>query len=136
PVHREMEYALPLEKAGEAMRRLRAIIEQRGLRVNFVVELRFVAADDVLLSPDHGRASCRLGAYMYESASLGAYFREFEAAMLELDGRPHWGKEFTVGGDELCRRLPGYARFDAIRRRLDPQGTFVNAYVQRVFGEK
>src|SRR2546428_4644499 len=51
PSHQEMEYALPRELGAEGLQRTRALVERDGLRVNFIVGLRFVAGDDAWLSP-------------------------------------------------------------------------------------
>jgi len=134
PRHEETEYAIPIERTAEAMREVRALIESRGLRVNFIVEARFAAADDALLSPAHGRDSCHLGAYMYRCAGLDAYFEAFEALMARFGGRPHWGKQFRPGRAELRPLYPEFDRFDTIRRELDPRGMFENAFTRRVFG--
>src|SRR5215207_548564 len=47
----EMEYALPRERTAEAVRRVLALVEQRGFHVPFPIEVRTVAPDDALLSP-------------------------------------------------------------------------------------
>ena len=47
------------------------------------------------------------------------------------DGRPHWGKRSFLGAEELAPRYPRWADFAAIRERLDPEGRFVNAWVER-----
>ena len=134
PRHLESEYALPIEQAGEALRRLRALIEQSGLGVNFVQELRFVAADDLPMSPATGRVSCYLGAYTAVPRHAERYFAAFEEVMRELGGRPHWGKVFTATPDQLAATYPGWADFVALRQRLDPENRLVNPFISRVLG--
>jgi len=131
--HREMEYAIPRAQAPEALRRIRDLIERERLKVNHVVEVRFVAADENLLSPAYGRATCQIGAYMNDAPDLERYFDGFERLMMEVDGRPHWGKEFRVSGAAVRAMYPGWQRFDAIRRALDPDGMFANDFIWRVF---
>ena len=63
-----------------------------------------------------------------------AYFREVEAIMRELDGRPHWGKLHFQTADVLATRYPMWDKFQAVRGKLDPNGVFANAYTDRVFG--
>lgn len=133
PRHREMEYAIALEHTGAAMQQTRALIERTGVRVNFIVEVRFVPADDAWLSPAYGRDSCQLGAYMAEAPGIASYFDAFEQAMLALDGRPHWGKEFSVSGADIRSRYPQAERFAEQLRALDPDGLFRNAFVERMF---
>lgn len=134
PRHREMEYAIPVERAVTAIRGTRERIERSGVRVNFLVEARFVAGDDSYLSPTQGRPVCQLGAYMAETADLSAYYDLFETWMLEMGGRPHWGKEFFLRHHELAELYPEMPRFKAIREELDPHQAFVNDYVRRVLG--
>ena len=132
--HLESEYAIPYQHTREAAERMRALIRAQELRVNFIQELRFVAADDLLMSPAFGRDSCFFGAYIGACRDRERFFSGFEDIMLDLDGRPHWGKIFTVGHAEFAARLPNFERFAAIRARLDPNGVFVNPFIRRVFG--
>jgi len=134
PVHREVEYAVPMEQGPEAIDRTRALIDGKGLRVNFVMEIRFVKGDDAWMSPAYGRDTCYIGAYMAESADRQAYFEGFEAIMHALGGRPHWGKEHTIRPEQVRRVFPMAERFLALRRRLDPVGTFDNDCLRRAFG--
>ena len=131
--HRESEYAVPRARAPEALERLAAGIARERLNVNFVVELRWVRADDSLLSCSNGRDACYVGGYMREAPDRARYFAMFESLMQELDGRPHWGKEFSLAGADLRARLPGFARFAAVRKRLDPERRFDNDYLRRLF---
>jgi FAD-linked oxidoreductase len=134
PRHDETEWAIPRERAADALAGLRNLIERERLRVNFIVEVRFSAADDAMLSPGFGRESCHLGAYMFRSPGWDRYFAGFEAMMMERDGRPHWGKAQRFEPDYLRRVYPEMERFDAIRREIDPGGTMENAFIRRVFG--
>lgn len=135
PVHREMEYGIPRDCARAALVELRELIAREGLFVNFIVEARFTAADDIMISGAYGRQSCQLGAYIGECGSRARYFEAFEAMCLGMDGRPHWGKEFAADSGTLRRVNPRLAEFDQLRRRMDPDGRFTNAFTRRVFGD-
>lgn len=134
PRHLEMEYGLPLEAAGEALLAMRDLIARGRLKVGFVQELRFVAADTCHLSPAYGRESCQLGAYVGRGRDAAAFFRAFERVALDLDGRPHWGKIFSADAAALAPRYPRWERFQALRRELDPDGLFSSAFTRRIFG--
>ena len=134
PRHQEMEYSIPVEHAARALRATRELIESKGLRVNFIVELRFVAADDSWLSPAYERDSCYVGAYIAGGPHEQLYLDEFEKLMLSLGGRPHWGKEFKASAEALSAAYPKMADFVRLRDELDPQRMFSNAYAERVFG--
>ncbi len=124
----EMEYALPRAHAVEAIRAARAILERYP--VSFPIELRFSAGDDALLSPAHARETAYVAVHVFEGMAFEAPFREVEAVMGEWGGRPHWGKRSFLCAEELAPRYPRWADFAAIRKRLDPDGRFVNAWVR------
>lgn len=130
----EMEYAVPRPAAVEAVRAVRALIEERGFRVNFPVEVRFVAGDDIFLSPSTGRDTCYVAVHLARGMDFEPYFRAVEDVMRSFDGRPHWGKLHFRTAADLARSYPDWERFQAVRRRLDPEGRFANAYTDRVLG--
>ena len=130
----EMEYALPREHTPEAVRRVLAMIEQRGFAVPFPIEVRTVAPDDALLSTAAGRDSGYVAVHMYRGMEWEPYFRAVEAIMDELGGRPHWGKRHFQTAATLRARYADWDRFQAVRARLDPQGRFANAWTDRVLG--
>ena len=47
----EMEYAIPRENGREAIEGIRKLIDANDFNINFPIEVRFVAPDDILLSP-------------------------------------------------------------------------------------
>ena len=49
-------------------------------------------------------------------------------------GRPHWGKRHYQSAHTLAARYPDWERFQAVRRRFDPEGRFANDYTDRVLG--
>jgi L-gulono-1,4-lactone dehydrogenase len=130
----EMEYALPREHTVQAVRRIMNLIEQRGLAVPFPIEVRTVASDDAFLSTAAGRESGFVAVHMYRGMAWEPYFREVEAIMDELNGRPHWGKRHFQTAATLRPRYPDWDRFAAVRARLDPEGRFANDWTDRVLG--
>lgn len=132
---REMEYSLPLEAVPAALRELRALIERRGFRVSFPIEVRAAAADDLMLSTAHGRESGYIAVHRFWRDREDNYFREAEAVLAAHDGRPHWGKMHTLSASSLRERYPRFDDFVAVRDRLDPDRLFANPYLTRVLGE-
>jgi FAD-linked oxidoreductase len=131
---REMEYALPAGNVRPAFQALRALVDERGWRIGFPVEVRFAAADDRWLSTAHDRASGYIAVHRYWREDPTEYFEAVEEIMLRFDGRPHWGKMHTLGADILRARYPRFDDFVALRERLDPERLFRNAYLERVLG--
>jgi L-gulonolactone oxidase len=130
----EMEYALPRERTVEAVRRVLELVERDRFAVPFPIEVRTVAADDALISTAAGRDSGFVAVHMFEGMAFEPYFRAVEAVMDELGGRPHWGKRHFQSATTLRARYPEWERFQTMRRRLDPEGRFANAYTERVLG--
>lgn len=131
---REMEYALPAENVVPAFEAVRALIAQRGWRIEFPIEVRFAAADDRWLSTAHGRASAYIAVHRYWRADPTEYFNAVEEIMLEFGGRPHWGKLHTLTDATLRERYPRFDDFVALRDRLDPDRRLSNRYLERVLG--
>ncbi len=130
----EMEYALPRDRAAEAVLGVRELIDAAGLRVNFPVEVRFAAADDIPLSMAQGRDTCYVAVHMARGVGYEAYFRGVETFMERLGGRPHWAKVHYQRAETLAPRYPEWERFRSVRQKLDPEGSFANAYLDRVLG--
>lgn len=130
----EMEYAVPRELTATAVRRVLALIEERGFRIPFPIEVRTVAQDDAFLSPVQGRPSGYVAVHMFKGMEWRPYFRAVEQIMDELGGRPHWGKRHFQTAATLRPRYPDWDRFQAVRARFDPEGRFVNTHIDRVLG--
>jgi len=130
----EMEYAIPRAEARTALTRLMQAVDDHGLLVSFPVEVRFTAADDIPLSTGYGRDNCYIAVHMYRGMPYDQYFRLVESIMAPLGGRPHWGKMHYRTAADLAPCYPEWDRFQAVRRRLDPDGRFANAYTDRVLG--
>jgi FAD-linked oxidoreductase len=131
---REMEYALPADKVRPAFDALRALVDERGWRISFPVEVRFAAGDDRWLSTAHGRDSAYIAVHRYWRDDPREYFEAVEQIMVGFDGRPHWGKMHTLDASALRERYPRFDDFVALRDRLDPDRTFANPYLERVLG--
>jgi len=136
PVHRETEWALPIERASETLAGVRDIIEDRGLKVNFIVELRYVKGDGLPLSPAQRSDGdvCYIGGYTGQGADAEPYMDAVEDMAAWMGGRPHWGKRFRLSAEQLRSRYPDWDAFLQTRAALDPTGTFVSPFARRVFG--
>jgi len=131
----EMEYAVPRADLVPAVREIRSMIDRKGFKISFPVEVRTVAADDIPLSPAYGRATGYIAVHVFNKFEYAPYFREVEAIMNEHQGRPHWGKLHFQTAETLRPRYPQWDWFLAARDRLDPDRHFANAYTERVLGK-
>ena len=130
----EMEYALPREHGIEAFSRVRRLADSLDRPVSFPVEFRVLGADDIPLSTATGRDSAYIAVHVFRGTPHDDYFRGVEAIMGDYDGRPHWGKLHFQDAEALVDLYPQWDRFQTARRRLDPDGRFTNAYLERVLG--
>jgi FAD-linked oxidoreductase len=131
----EMEYAVPAERGPDCLRELRAFLQQRRLPVSFPIEYRYVAADDLLLSPFYQRDSATISIHVFHPTSYTEYFAGAEAIFRNHAGRPHWGKKHTAGPAYLRRVYPRFDEFLKIRAELDPEGRFLNPHLRGLFLE-
>lgn len=130
----EMEYGIPLEHVPDAIDRIRSLVATLPYPPMFPIEVRVSAADDIPLSTGHGRTSGWVAVHQYVGAPYEAYFHGVEAIMDDYAGRPHWGKLHFQSASTLASRYPEWDTFRSWREKLDPAGTFRNAYLDRVLG--
>ena len=131
---REMEYAVPLAAVPDAFREVRSLIERKGWRVSFPIEVRVAASDDNWLSTAYGRETGYIAVHRYFREDSSEYFGAVEAIMRAHDGRPHWGKMHTQTAETLSGLYPHLEDFVRVRDELDPGRRFANAYLERVLG--
>lgn len=131
---REQEYAIPVDAVPDAVRAVRALIAKRGWKISFPIEVRAAAPDDLMLSTASGRASGYIAVHRSHHDDPTIYFREVEQIMVDLGGRPHWGKMHTRDHGYLESVYPRFGEFAAIRNELDPDRVFANPYLERVLG--
>lgn len=119
------------QAACEALRGLADRIEP----VLHVSEIRTVAADDLWLSPAYGTDVLALHfTWLPDEPRVREVLPRIEAALEPFGARPHWGKLFTTGRDELAALYPRMADFRELVRRFDPRGAFGNDFLDRTVG--
>lgn len=129
----ETEYGVPVEEGPAAMRAIRDVANADPT-VQFPIEFRVVAGDDIPLSPATGRDSAFIAVHKYHRKPYRSYFDACEQVFDRFDGRPHWGKLHTKDASELAGLYPEWETFQSIRRELDPEGLFLNDHLRTVFG--
>jgi L-gulonolactone oxidase len=130
----EMEYAVPREHGREAVERVMQLVVDRELPILFPLEVRFAAGDEAFLSTAYQRDTCYIAVHQFHGMEFESYFRAVEEIMDSYGGRPHWGKRHYQTAATLRERYPEWDRFQVVRRRLDPNGVFLNDYTRRVLG--
>jgi FAD-linked oxidoreductase len=129
----EMEFAVPHEKAADAIRAVVARIRRDRIPTAFPIEFRFVKGDDIWLSPFNGRESATLSVHQHHAMDQKPLFTACQEEFLKFGGRPHWGKQHTLTGRDFLWIYPEWRRFHAVRQRVDPAGKFVSPYLRTLF---
>ncbi len=133
PNFHEMEYFLPLEYARDIMTEMRKLM-QRWLPLSvYPLEIRTVGADEAWMSPNYRRENLVVSISGQPGTEYWPYLRACDALFAEFKGRPHWGKLHFMTADRLARLFPRYADFVAMRRKFDPQGTYLNPHTWPLF---
>lgn len=123
----QSEYHVPLECGIEAIAALRGIADALDTAL-MVSEIRVVAADDLLMSPQFGQDTLSFHFTWHpDPAGALAGTRAIEAALAPFSPRAHWGKLFDRSGLDDDRR----DRFAEVVRRWDPDGVFANLWLGR-----
>ena len=130
--HTEMEYSVPAAAGPECMDDIRRLLAARFTDVAWPVEYRTLAADDVWLSTAYERPTVTISVHQDIREDDEPYFRACEEIFLAYEGRPHWGKVNYLSGQQLAERHPRWADWWRVRDSVDPQGTFLNDYLQSI----
>jgi len=130
----EMEYSISLNSLVPALREVMSMVEDRGFRISFPVEVRCTGSDDIPFSTSSGRRSAYIAVHMFKGSEYGEYFSAVEAILRKYEGRPHWGKIHNLNANDISSLYPEYQRFIEVRNQLDPEGVFTNDYLRRVLG--
>jgi FAD-linked oxidoreductase len=128
----EMEYGMPRAALPEVFAGLRRLVDSLPVKVVFPVEVRFTAADDIWMSHGYGRESAYIAVHQYVGMPYEPYFRQFEALMSGMEGRPHWGKQHYQDAAYFQSVYPRFGDFVAVRDKLDPNRVFANEYLDRI----
>ena len=131
---KEQEYAIPRESLADVLGEIRALFARRDWRISFPIEVRVTPGDDPWLSTAFGRSSAYIAIHVFHASPHEEYFRDVEAVMTAVAGRPHWGKMHTRRAEYLRQAYPKHGDFVALRDRLDPERRFGNAYLAQVLG--
>jgi xylitol oxidase len=122
----QTELIVAREHGPAVVRELRAL---GGLLTPLLLtsEIRAIAADGYWLSPFEGRDSVAFHfTWKPLEREVLAAIPVVEAALAPYAPRPHWGKVFV---SSPAGRYPRLAAFRELRRRLDPEGKFLNELV-------
>jgi alditol oxidase len=128
----QSEYFIPRQHAVSAVEALRGIATSLTPLLH-VAEIRTVAPDQHWLSGAYSRDTVAFHfTWVRDEPAVRALVRDVERVLAPLEPRPHWGKVFEMQAPALARAFPRLADFAELRRRVDPDEVFGNAFLERV----
>jgi D-arabinono-1,4-lactone oxidase len=148
------EWAIPLEKGPEAIRRLSAWVNgnekasdipftSKGLWVHSPVEVRVSDTSTTrprpYLDPSYANGpTLYLNATLYrpylrDPPCYKRYYQAFEWLMKDMGGKPHWAKNFATATHDDIKKMYGedLTSFLRIRNEVDPEGMFIGEWHRR-----
>jgi FAD/FMN-containing dehydrogenase len=147
-LYTEMEMFVPAELALDAV--LDFLAYQDAVRpllpadvdpsVSLFSQVRYLAADDIPLSPARGRATAVLSMIALGNKNMTAAPELFalyahgleEICATKYQGVPHWGKKNWATEEELVSfyGADAWNNFEELRSQIDPKGMFLNSYLR------
>lgn len=126
----QSEFFVPLEHGYEAIRAVETLRDEITPHL-IVTELRAIAADDLWMSMAYQRTSLAIHfTWKAEEAAVMALLPKIEAKLAPFGARPHWAKVYTTPKATLRQRYPKMGDFEALVKKHDPQGKFINAFLR------
>jgi len=121
----QSEFFVPRSRAVEALQAVRALKSQNQPLLH-VSEIRTIAKDDLWLSPAYGQDVVGIHfTWKHLPQEVKGVLPILQEALSAFGAKPHWGK--------LFEGKPNYemANFRDLATRMDPNGKFRNAAVER-----
>ena len=133
PNFHELEYAIPVACGKDALRQVRELMLTKHTNCIYPVEYRFTAGDPAMLSPFYRRDSVTVSVSGGPGVDYWDYLLDVDAILRQYGARPHWGKLHFNNAEDMPALYPRFEDFRAIRRRLDPEGRFLNDHLRNLF---
>ena len=127
----QTEYLVPRDRAIAAIERMRELAPAFAPLLQ-VAEVRTVAADALWLSGAYETDVVALHfTWVRDVPGVYAVLPALEESLLPLGARPHWGKCFAAGHEELRPLYPRFEEFRDLVLRVDPERKLGNAFLDR-----
>ncbi len=117
----------------DAIRAVRKIMLEDFPDAKFPIEYRFTAGDDAWMSPFHKQESVTVSVSGQPGVDYWDYLRAVDGILRGYGARPHWGKMHFLTGEDVSAIYPRALDFRALRRKLDPQGFYLNDHLSQLF---
>ncbi len=133
PNFHELEYAVPIAHAKEALRAVRKLMLEDFPEAIYPIEYRFTAGDGAWMSPFFEQDSVTISVSGEPGTDYWDYLRAVDKILRSYGARPHWGKMHFLTGEDVTSIYPRANDFRALRRQLDPEGFYLNEHLGGLF---
>jgi L-gulono-1,4-lactone dehydrogenase len=130
----DMEFAVPYAQAATAIAALRDHFGASGHYPLLPVHIRCSPASELWMSPAHNRSVCWLELWIFPPSE--PFARELHEVLRPFEYRFHWGKTTRADRQYICGLYERWDDFAALRRMWDPDGAFLNSYLESFFGSR
>ena len=130
----QTEYFVARHHAVDA---LKAVAQLQPQMAPFLklTEVRSMRGDNLWLSMAYGQETIGIHFSWHNRwPAVAQFLPVLEESLAPFQARPHWGKLFTMSPARVQSLYPKLADFQTLRRQLDPQGKFQNAYLEKYIG--
>jgi|TARA_B100001540_G_scaffold291195_1_gene288515 L-gulonolactone oxidase len=121
-----MEYSVPSENGPSCLEEIKDLLSSHYPNVEWPIEYRTVAADDVWLSPARERSTVTISIHEAVENDETSYYQDAEKIFRSYGGRPHWGKVHYLTGDQLEADYDRWTQWWRVREDVDPTGVLLN----------
>lgn len=133
PNFHELEYAVPIAHAKEALRAVRKLMLEDFPEAIYPIEYRFTAGDGAWMSPFFEQDSVTISVSGEPGTDYWDYLRGVDKILRSYGARPHWGKMHFLTGEDVTAIYPRATDFRTLRRQLDPEGFYLNEHLGALF---
>ncbi|MFF2110666.1 D-arabinono-1,4-lactone oxidase [Rhodococcus koreensis] len=130
----ELEYMVPFDDGLVAVQRVQELLLGKHSDQLHPMFIRFIKADEAWMSPFYQRDTVTVSVAGHPGADYWPFFTDVDRILREYDARAHWGKLHLFDRDYLARVYPRHGDFVRLRKKMDPDGIFLNDHTRRLFG--
>jgi L-gulonolactone oxidase len=131
------EWTVSIDRFQELFRELKNELKSRHNRtfIHIPMDIRFIRQDGIPLSYASDCDAVTMGCVSRIASNADRYeaFKLIERIFLKYRGRPHWAKRFEAKKEKLKTLYPEFLNFIEYRKKLDPEGKFLNPYLKEIF---
>jgi xylitol oxidase len=127
----QSEYLIPRQHAFAALQVIDQLSEHIAPLLQ-ISEVRTIATDNLWMSPCYHQDSIGIHfTWKKDWDAVSKVLPLIEDALTPFKARPHWGKLFTMTAGHIHSLYEKLPEFQELLRYYDPQGKFLNAFLER-----